>query len=422
MKFALLNSVIMNGGDAGIVYGIRDAVEEIISDAHVSIFAHMAQAATNYYPDLTLLDMPQNTWPKYKIASYGLRKSFPLRSIMQLLTASERKFYKEIQVMDALIYCGGGYINNLYSTDVLFRIMQHTLATGIPHMAYAHSIGPFYDRSSQNRAAELLSKFKAITVRDEASYHLLHQMGVNCEQIHFTADAAFAMNVASDSSLLEEEKAEFVRIQNFKNRNGAKPLLFMSAREWKFPHSRDSVSLAEQYKSQLRYFVKRVMNESDYKICFVSTCQGRKEYNYDDALFAKELLQTSSSLPQDRIYVCGQPFRPFVYPLLIRQFADIVLSMRMHFIIFSIMAGVPFIAIAYEKKSQELARQVGVEKYCHELSTLNADLLYESFLDVQHRFVDSRKAVEVAYQKLRTRSLENAKILKNIVMGNEKNS
>ena len=95
MKFALLNSVIMNGGDAGIVYGIRDALEEIIANAHISIFAHMAKEAANYYPDLTLIDMPQNTWPKYKIASYGLRKSFPLRSIMQLLTTGERKFYKE---------------------------------------------------------------------------------------------------------------------------------------------------------------------------------------------------------------------------------------------------------------------------------------------------------------------------------------
>ena len=291
----------MNGGDAGIVYGIRDAVKGIIPDAHVSIFAHHAREAAGYYPDLKLFNMPQNTWPKNKVLSYGVRKSFSLRSVMQLLTAGEKNFYKEIQGMDALIYCGGGYINNLYATEVLFRIMQNTLATGIPHMAYAHSIGPFYDCSSQNRAAELLSKFKAITVRDEASYNLLHEMGVHCKQIHFTADAAFAMNVAADSSLFEEEKTEFMRIQNFKNLNGGKPLLFMSVRAWKFPHNKDSVSLSEQYQSQLRCFVKRVIAESNYSICFVSTCQGRKEYGYDDALFAKELLQTSSSLPQDRI-------------------------------------------------------------------------------------------------------------------------
>ncbi|SPD74598.1 hypothetical protein PITCH_A270004 [uncultured Desulfobacterium sp.] len=415
MKFAILNSVIMNGGDAGIVYGIRDAIKEIFPNAHVSIFARQAREASVFYPDLGLFGMLQDTWTRQRVLAYGLRKSFPLRSALCLMTPGETEFYERLRSMDAIIYCGGGYINNLYSTEVLFRIIKDTLNMKITHMAYAHSFGPFFDDRSRAVAASLLSRFDAITTRDEDSYKLLKKIGVTCKNIRFTADAAFAMQIATDDTLPAKDRAELKRIQAFKLSGSGAPLLFMSVREWGFPGTGDSVSLNTKYRFELRRFVERVIAESDYRICFVSTCQGREGYPYDDSRFAATLFKELPSFTEDRVHICGHPFMPASYPLLIGRCADLVLSMRMHFIIFSIMAGVPFIAIAYEKKSQELARQVGVESFCHEMSKLSADTLYKSFVDVREHLIDIRATVESAFRLLRKRSFENAMVLMSVM-------
>ncbi|SEM04859.1 Polysaccharide pyruvyl transferase family protein WcaK [Syntrophus gentianae] len=415
MKFALLNSVIMNGGDAGIVYGIRDAIREILPEAQLSIFARRARDAEAYYPDLRLLPMLQDTWPRQRTLAYGLRESFPLRSNLCLLIPGEKEFYKQLRSMDAIIYCGGGYINNLYSTGVLFRIIEDTLEMGIPHMAYAHSIGPFFDDRSRTAAAALLSRFDAVTTRDEASYRLLHEMGTNCKETHFTADAAFAMQIATDATMPLQDLEELKRIYAFKSHGGGAPLFFMSVREWGFPGSEESSSLKKNYRSELQRFILQVIAESNCRICFVSTCQGRKEYGYDDSRFAAELLKELQPFPEDRVYICGHPFAPSSYPLLIGRCADLVVSMRMHFIIFSIMGGVPFIAIAYEKKSQELARQVGLDGYCHELSNLKGDILYKNFIDLREHLVDSRATINSAFRILRERSQENARVLRSVI-------
>jgi colanic acid/amylovoran biosynthesis protein len=415
MKVALLNSVILNGGDAGIVYGIRDAIREFIPDAHVSIFARQLRESTEYYPDLSLFDMPQNTWPRQRLMTYGFSKSFSMRSALSLLTSGENEFYKRLRTMDALIYCGGGYINDLYSTEVLFRIIKDTLQIGIPHMAYSHSFGPFFHNRTRTLAASLLSRFDAITTRDEGSYKLLQEIGVNCDKISFTADAAFTMQPATYDTLPTKDRAALRLIQEFKSRDNGAPLLFLSVRDWQFPGNKESSRLSMKYRAELRDFVKRVITESNYRICFISTCQGRKEYRYDDSRFAAEVFKEICSFSQERVYICGHPFMPASYPFIIGQCADIVLSMRMHFIIFSIMAGVPFISIAYEKKSQELARQVGVERFCHELSTLTAHKLYESFDEVRENLANTRNTVESSFRLLRKRSLENAKILMNVM-------
>jgi len=58
VKIALVNSVILNGGDAGIVYGTRDALKAVFPGAEVTVFAHRAEKARPRYPDLALEEMP----------------------------------------------------------------------------------------------------------------------------------------------------------------------------------------------------------------------------------------------------------------------------------------------------------------------------------------------------------------------------
>jgi polysaccharide pyruvyl transferase WcaK-like protein len=91
--------------------------------------------------------------------------------------------------------------------------------------------------------------------------------------------------------------------------------------------------------------------------------------------------------------------------------------MRMHMIIYSIMAHVPFVAIAYERKSHELAKQVGLPQFCIDLAELTAIELFDK-MELAYGETNSIKAhLKEAQGKLCRRSLQNARIFFNIVSG-----
>ncbi len=410
MKIALLNSVILNGGDAGIVYGTIDAILHTFPAAEIVVYVHKAQEASSYYPDLNILPMLQDCWPAGHYASALMRKSHSIRCRLGFLSGAEKTFYRELKKYDLLVYCGGGYVNNLYSTAVLFAMMQKTLSLGVQHMAYAHSIGPFFEAASRTAASELLGQFNIVTVRDQASYDLLKRLNTSADNLFFTADAAFAMLPSATSASIEQ-RIELESIVEFKNSAGGSQLLFISARQWGFPGHPDAESLTCGYQNELRRFVGRVLNETNWRICFISTCQGRGSYNFDDASYAEMLVAALSETLQQRIHVSHANFHPRFYPELISSCADMVITMRMHFMIYSIIAGLPVIPLAYEQKSIELARQVGVDNYCHEVATLNADSLFDSFVSMQVNNAMVRNKVKEGYITLKNLSLENCRIL-----------
>jgi len=346
MKIALVNSFILNGGDAGIVYGTIDAIHRCLPDSEISVFVFHTPVARRLYPDLHLEPMAQDSWPKHRSFSFAARKTFTFRLKKNLLLPSERNFFQKLAAMDAIIYCGGGYINDLYTTDVLFGVMQQTLQSGIPHIAYAHSLGPFFRQETTDRLSKILKRFDAITVRDQDSQQQLHKLGLDKGKVFFTADAAFAMTATHNADLPDTDAREIFRILHFKNKDQTRPLLFLSLRKWGFPGAENSESLVQRYKAELCSFLERILSESSWRICLISTCQGRPGYAYNDAEFARSLICDVTGYDKDRLYVCSHPLHPRSYPFLISQCADLVLAMRMHFMIFSILAGIPVIGLA----------------------------------------------------------------------------
>lgn len=414
MNIALMNSVILNGGDAGIVYGIKEGISTLLPEARLHVFAKQAHRAVHHYPRLEPKGMIGDRWPPGYLGKV-LRMTYPTRSRLCFLTSHERDFLNDLKSMDAVIYCGGGYINDFYDCRVLFSVLRQTLALGIPHFAYAHSTGPFFREETRKAVSALFNRFEMVTVRDEATSALLKEIGVVPAKICFTADAAFAMKVAQESSLSPEDRSELNLIADFKTRPPCGPLLIMSVREWLFPGQEKCTHLQEEAKANLKRFIHLVLEKTPFRICFLSTCQGRPGYRYDDSIFAASLIQDLPVKYSTRVMVSSHPFHPSAYPLVIGRCADFVIGMRMHFIIFSIMAEVPFVAIAYERKTHELAKTVGLSRFCHDLAHLEPDDL---FMTMRIAYANSdmlRTYLRVCREWLGERSLQNARIFFNVV-------
>jgi colanic acid/amylovoran biosynthesis protein len=408
-RIGLVNSVILNGGDAGIVYGTCDAINDALPGVEITVFAHKAAAAAKYYPDLRLAPMFFDSWPRSRIVRGMLRRTYALRHALGLRSRSERRFQEELKACDAIVYCGGGYLNDSYDMQLLFSIIEVSLGTGVPHMAYAHSIGPITRPHSLASAHRLLSRFDVVTARDDASFELLQRLGVPQDRIGLLADAALAMRVEEGDTMSQSDRTAVEAIRDFKSSNG-KPLVFMSVRAWRFPGQEDPASLSRNLHEQLVHLARQILAVTNWSICFVSTCQGRAEYTYDDAAVARQVVAELGG-ESSRVMVSAHAFAPRTYPYLIRTCADLVISMRMHLTIFSLLGGVPFVAIAYEKKSVELCRKLGIEEFCHEAAGLDASTALASATRVYEQRVAVSAQLRQKRDEMIVLSKENAVLL-----------
>jgi polysaccharide pyruvyl transferase WcaK-like protein len=82
--------------------------------------------------------------------------------------------------------------------------------------------------------------------------------------------------------------------------------------------------------------------------------------------------------------------------------------MRMHFVVFSILANVPFVAIAYERKSMELCEQLGLEEFCHDAASIDAARAIETIRQALARQVDVRRQLADRLETLRLKSVRSA--------------
>jgi colanic acid/amylovoran biosynthesis protein len=409
MRFALVNSVILNGGDAGIVYGTCDAIRAQQPAAEILVFAHHAAAAAQYYPDLDVRPMVLDSWPRSRLPRALLRKSYAQRQAFGLGTVAERRFIADIRGCDAVVYCGGGYLNDSYDMTFVSDLMQVTLGSGVPHMAYAHSVGPISKLQTAAQLRQLLNRFAIVTVRDEGSRALLHQIGVQSQRVELLADAALAMRTVDSGHVPVRDAAALRAIQDFKRRR-ASPLVFISVRSWRFPGHADGAQRARRLHEQLVELVRMLLAQTDWSICFVSTCQGRREYVHDDSLVAQGVVDDLGAATT-RVMVSKHGFAPRTFPYLIGGCADVVISMRMHLTIYSLLAGVPFVAIAYEQKSVELCRTLGTGQYCEEAADFTAASLAPKAVELHARRVEVRAALERKRAELIPLSLRNAALL-----------
>ena len=138
MRFALVNSVILNGGDAGIVYGTCDAIRSLTPSAEILVFAQQAAAAARYYRDLDVRPMVVDSWPQSRLPRALLRKSYAQRQASVPVHLVNVGFPPTCAACDAAVYCGGGYLNDSYDMTFVGDLMQVTLSTGF-HIWRTHT-------------------------------------------------------------------------------------------------------------------------------------------------------------------------------------------------------------------------------------------------------------------------------------------
>jgi polysaccharide pyruvyl transferase CsaB len=271
--------------------------------------------------------LPVNVTVFTRNAEDTVRRHSVSRAV-QFRELSRREAQEIIAGLDLFILGGGGI---LYDTDADMYLREVLLAHEVrtPVMVYAISAGPLNDSAVRSHVREAFNPCAVITVRDRSTRQLLEDLGVTTE-ITVTTDPALLLN-AEPLTLKEILRAEAI--------DPDARLIGFSVRE---PGPAAPGMDAEHYHSLVATAADFMVDRLDAEVVFFPMERRNFDVQHSHGVVGQmRHAQRATVLKRD--YTPGQ-----IVSLLKRfQFA---VGMRLHFLIFSAIAGLPFAALPYAAK------------------------------------------------------------------------
>ncbi len=257
--------------------------------------------------------------PEDTVARHRVERAVKVRQL------TRREAREEVKHLDLLILGGGGI---LYDADAEAYLREVVLARelGIPVMVYAISAGPLQDPKVRSAVAQVLNQAELITVRDRQGYRLLEDVGVE-KEIHLTADPALLIEAASlPTEALLTEGVDFHR-----------HLVGFSVRE---PGPAAPHISTDHYYELLANAADFMIDRLNADVVFVP--MEKADIQHSHGVVSKmEYPQRAEILRRE--YTSEQ-----ILSLIGRL--EFCVGMRLHFLIFSALQGVPFVALPYASK------------------------------------------------------------------------
>lgn len=317
-----------NAGDEAILLGEVCSLRTEIPDSYITVIS----------------DDPATTEQLYGVRSIDSREK---KAVLSTLSNT-----------DLFILGGGGLLKPGSAKGYSHKLLLAKLL-GAKTMVYAVSASPLkskYERAITKLAINLCGM---VTVRDAASRDTLLTMGVR-RDIIVTADAAFAIPIDNNPTH-----------HGGKLKSVSHPYIVLCLRQW------DHEDLTEVQKF-LSYntFVKTMAKLCDLLV---------EEYNVSIVAVPMQVGSSESDIPIHRdlksrcrhpelIHLVEEATAPKDI-LGILHGAELTVGMRLHSIIFSVMAGTSFVSLAYSPKVIGLVRTMHMEEYMVDLRYFEEDKL-----------------------------------------------
>ena len=289
----------MNLGDEAILQSIIGQLRKDLPQVEITVFSRDAE----------------DTKRRHQV-----ERALPVRKL------SRAEIAPEVEKLDLLILGGGGI---LYDADARTYLREVILAheKHVPVMVYAIGAGPLDNPEAQAAVRDALEHAAVVTVREKRAQRVLENAGVHREII-VTADPALLIKPEPlPRGLLKRERLE-----------GRRRIIGMSVRE----PGVAAPGLDEKiYHGLLANAADFMVDRFDAEVVFVPM-EPVLDTQHSHAVIAK-------MLRAQRATVLKGEYTPGQLLSWIGRF-DFSLGMRLHFLIFSAIAGTPFVALPYAGK------------------------------------------------------------------------
>ena len=285
---------------------------------------------------------------------------------------------RKLKFSDAIVFGGGSLLQDITSKRSIYYYLflirlAHLMNNKI--VMLSQGIGPIINENSKKAVASTLKLVDYITVRDKHSKEYLEDLGVDSTKIFLSTDPV--INLKSGKKIKQ-------------NNNGPKKICF-SLRNWKDTDVSSKITkVVEKLISDgiECYFIPFYYNEDVLLINQVEKNLGNK------AVYYKERLSTNEAFE------------------IIRNM-DVMVGVRLHSLIFSAAANVPFVAVSYDHKVDHFVNSVNMKVSC-KIDNIDVDQLYEEIINKFEKENEEKLMLHESVEKLRELTNINYKILKEI--------
>jgi polysaccharide pyruvyl transferase CsaB len=252
---------------------------------------------------------------------HAVERAVPVRRM------SRAEAVPEVERLDLLIVGGGGILFDA-EARIYLREAQIAKEKGVPVMLYAIGAGPLKHAGAQAAVREVLDLVDVVTVRERSAQQVLEEAGVHRE-IVVTADPALLLKAEPlPRGVLKSEGLE-----------GRRRLIGMSVRE---PGVAAPDIDPKEYHALLANAADFMVDRYDADVVFVPMEHSVLDSQHSHAVIAQMLRAQRASVLKS-VYTSGQLLS------LMSRF-HFVVGMRLHFLIFAALRGVPFVALPYAGK------------------------------------------------------------------------
>ena len=321
MNILITNSVPLNGGDEALLRAVIGSLQRRWPNSEISVLCKQWELGQKFLPDLNLapdLEFAKNAAEREQVS----------------------RLYRQA---DIVLSAPGGFLNDFYGVEDRLRGLEVALSLRKPVVLLAQSIGPFWKNRSRQRVCEVLKRISYACVRDQVSKECLLDIGIPASKIVQTTDAAFLWRT------LEPDL--------FQKRVGPIRTIGLSFRVWPLEDSQAFKEVARKAETLCKF----LLADQTRNLVFLSTCQGVPGY-VDDSLIALEVVKRLAPELQTRCRIDRERREPQQLIMAMQQF-DAFIGMRLHGCLLAMLAGTPALGLGYEQKTEEIFRQLELERY-----------------------------------------------------------
>jgi polysaccharide pyruvyl transferase CsaB len=259
--------------------------------------------------------------PRDTLVRHRVDRAIPVREL------SRAEVLPEIERLDLLILGGGGI---LFDAEAATYLREVTIAQeiGIPVMIYAVGAGPLQNPSVLRLVCNALNRAAVVTVRERRARQVLEHIGVTCD-IQVTADPAFLL----EPEPLSEDISEAETVARGGN------LVSMSVRE---PGPAAPDLDQDFYHTMLANAADYMVDRLNADLLFVPMERGTLDLQHSHAVISKMAHPHRATVLKGE-YTSGQV-------LSLMGKCTFAVGMRLHFLMFAALQGVPFVALPYAEK------------------------------------------------------------------------
>lgn len=299
-------------------YGFHNSGDEAILYA-------MLLALRDAVPDLEVIVLSKD--PDYTAREFGVL-SIPRDKLGPV--------YQALKTSDLLISGGGGLLQDITGPkSIIYYLGIAALARllGKPVFFYAQGIGPINTAMGRALVRLVVNRVNLVTVRDPDSKEELADLGVTRPRLEVTADPVLGL----EPSLIERGTGRHVLASL--GVDGSRPLAGISVRHWKG---------GNDYKKVIARAADGLAADGWQTLLVPMHCPG-------DLAACREVM----ALMQEKAFLL-EDHTDYMSLLSVTANLDLAIGMRLHFLIFSAIFGVPVVSIPYDPKVNRFLQSVGL--------------------------------------------------------------